>query len=154
MGIKITDTCILTHFLFVDDVFIFLNGGICDFTSLHNALGTFLKAMGMALNEAKSTITVTRCSQCETHYALRIFSFAILTLEQGLRYLGYRLKPHGYKITNWTWLITKVEKQLNIWYHKYLSRGGRLVLINVVFEATPTYWMSLPWIPRVILARL
>lgn len=61
--------------------------------------------------------------------------------------MGYRMKPLGYKIANWTWLISKLERRLDIWYHKYLSRAGRLVLIKVVLEATPVYWMSLAWIP-------
>jgi len=71
-----------------------------------------------------------------------------------LRYLGYRLKPLGYKIADWKWPISKVDKQLNIWYHKYLSRAGRLVLIKAVIEATPVYWMTLVWIPRGILSHL
>eukprot|EP00253_Pinus_taeda_P030029 PITA_30029 len=139
-GIKITDTCILTHLLFVDDVLIFLNGGIGDLTSLHNAFGIFQKATRMVLNEEKSTITTTRCSQHEIYYALRRFSFTPIPLQEGLRYLGYQLKPHG---ADWTWLITKVEKRLNVSYHKYLSRAGRLILIKVVLEAMPVYWMTL-----------
>jgi len=154
MGIKITNSYILTHLLFVDDVLIFLNGGIGDLTSLHNVFGTFQKAMRIMLNEEKSTIIAIGCSQHEIQYALRRFSFTILPLEEGMGYLGYQLKPHGYKIVDWTWLITKVEKRLNIWYHKYLSRAGRLVLIKVVLEAMPVYWMMLAWIPRGILARL
>jgi len=100
--------------LFVDDVFVFLNGGIGDLTSFHHALGTFLKATGMVLNEAKSTITAIGCSQYEIQFAHRQFDFVVLPLEERLRYLGYKLKPHGYKIVDWSWLITKVEKRLNI----------------------------------------
>lgn len=144
----------MTHLLFVDDVLIFLNGGIFDLTSLHNAFGTFQKAMGMVLNEAKSTIIATGCPQHEIQYALRRFFFTVLPLEEGLRYLSYQLKPHGYKIAYWTWLISKVEKRLSVSYHKYLSRAGRLILIKDVLEATPAYWMMLACIPRGILARL
>eukprot|EP00253_Pinus_taeda_P025252 PITA_25252 len=56
--------------------------------------------------------------------------------------------------TDWVWLITKVEKRLQVWYHRYLSRAGRLILIKFVIEATPVYWMALAWIPRGILSRL
>jgi len=47
-----------------------------------------------------------------------------------------------------------VEKRLQVWYHKYLSRAGRLILIKAVIEATPVYWMTLAWIPGGILSRL
>lgn len=149
-GIKITDDCTLSHLLFVDDLLILLNGGIGDTIVFHRALGTFLKATGMVINEAKSTITATGCSHHEVQFALRRF----VQLEDGLKYLGYRLKPIGYKIADWTWLISKVEKRLNIWYHKYLSRVGPLVLIKAMLEATPVYWMTLAWIPRGILSCL
>jgi len=75
-------------------------------------------------------------------------------MEEGLRYLGYKLKPLGYRITDWIWLIVKLEKRLNIWYHRYLSRVGRLTLIKGVLEATSVYWMALAWILRGILSRI
>lgn len=112
--IKITEDCTLTHLLFVDDVLILLNGGIGDTSAFHRSLGIFLKATVMVLNEAKSTISATSCSQHEIQSILKIFAFAEVQLEEGLRYLGYRLKPLGYKIADWTWLIAKVEKRLNI----------------------------------------
>eukprot|EP00253_Pinus_taeda_P029628 PITA_29628 len=84
-GIKITDTAILTHLLFVDDVLIFLNRGIGDLTTLHQAIGTFLKATGMVLNESKSTLTASRCTQNELQFALRRFPFTTQPIEEGLR---------------------------------------------------------------------
>eukprot|EP00253_Pinus_taeda_P035540 PITA_35540 len=75
-------------------------------------------------------------------------------VRDGLKYLGYKLKPLGYKIAYWTWLISKLEKVLNTWYLKYLSRAGRLTLIKSVLEATLVYWISLAWIPRGILNRV
>eukprot|EP00253_Pinus_taeda_P036677 PITA_36677 len=72
----------------------------------------------------------------------------------GIKYLGFRLKPNGYRIVDWLWLIAKVEKRLQVWYHRYLSRAGRLILIKAVIEATPVYWMALTWIPKGILNRL
>eukprot|EP00253_Pinus_taeda_P034418 PITA_34418 len=124
--LRITDECSLTHLLFVDDVMIFLDGSIRDSrTSIHESL---------------------LAQQC--------FPYSIHPLDHGLKYLGFRLKPVSSKITEWIWLVAKLEKLLNIWSHRYLSREGRLVLVKVVLEATPVYWMALAWIPRSILARL
>eukprot|EP00253_Pinus_taeda_P025808 PITA_25808 len=153
-GIKITKIFSLTHLLFVDNVLIFLSGGLADTCALHNVFDLFQKAIGMTINVQKSTLTAIGCSQYEVHYTLHWFPFPIHTMEEGLKYLGFRLKPGGYKIANWIWLIVKVEKRLNVWYNKYLTWEGRLTLIKAVLEATPVYWMSLAWIPRGILARL
>lgn len=78
----------------------------------------------MIINDGKSTLTVTTYSQHEIHYALHRFHFTQIDLEEGLKYLGYKLKLIGYKIVNWTWLIAKLEKRLNIWYLRFLSHAG------------------------------
>lgn len=153
-GINISEKNFLSHLLFVDDILIFLNGGIGDVTALHNNFLLFQQATGMMVNDSKSTITTVGCSRHEVAYATHRFPFTSSTLADGIKYLGYRLKPLGYKIADWTWLIAKVEKRLQIWYHKFLSRASRLILIKTVIEATPVYWMTLAWIPRGVLNRI
>eukprot|EP00253_Pinus_taeda_P028798 PITA_28798 len=106
------------------------------------------------INVHKSTLTAIGCSQHEVHFTLCWFPFSTHPMEEGLKYLGFRLKPGGYKIEDWIWLIVKVEKRLNVLYNRYLTQAGRLTLIKAVLEATRVYWMSLAWIPRGILARL
>eukprot|EP00253_Pinus_taeda_P033090 PITA_33090 len=123
IGINISDNFYLTHLLFVDDILIFLNGCIGDTTTLQNIFALFQQATGMMINESKSTITAVGCSQHESTYASHRFPFISLNLADGIKYLGYRLKPLGYRIADWTWLITKVEKRLQVWYHRYLSRA-------------------------------
>jgi hypothetical protein len=45
-------------------------------------------------------------------------------------------------------LIEKLEKRINGWIFRWLSRAGRLTLTKSVLEAIPVYWMSLAWIPK------
>lgn len=47
-----------------------------------------------------------------------------------------------------------MEKRINCWCHRFLFRAGRLILIKLVLEATPVFWMYLAWIPRGILHRI
>lgn len=101
-GIKIMDECTLNHLLFVDDVLLFLNGSIGDLTTIKNTLALFQTTTGMTVNCNKSTLTKARCTPHEIHYALQRFQYTLLRLEDGLRYLGYKLKPLGYKIVDWT----------------------------------------------------
>jgi hypothetical protein len=68
-----------------------------------------------------------------------------------LKYLGFYLKPNDYRKEDWKWLLKKLDKRLNTWSHRWLSRAGRLVLVKTVLEAIPVYWMSLSWIPKGIL---
>eukprot|EP00253_Pinus_taeda_P026822 PITA_26822 len=153
-GLKISDICYLTHLLFVDDVLILLDGSVHDTTSFSHILALFSKATGMEVNAAKSSITMTGTSVNESHTANMAFPYSTQPLERGLKYLGYWLKPTSQKITDWVWLVSKIEKRLSCWSHRYLSRAGRLILIKSVLEATPVFWMAMAWIPRNILAKL
>lgn len=92
-GVKITDKCILTHLLFVDDVLIFLNGSIGDLTDLQNVMAIFQTTTGMEINNLKYTLTVLGCTPHEIQFTLHKFPFTLLQLDDGLRYLGYWLEP-------------------------------------------------------------
>eukprot|EP00253_Pinus_taeda_P025399 PITA_25399 len=144
-GIKIADDFYLTHLFFVDDILIFLNGSIGDTTTLQNAMLLFQQATGMKINEQKSSITSVGCSVHESVFATQRFPFNSLSLADGIKYLGFRLKPNGYRIADWLWLIAKVEKRLQVWYHRYLSRAGKLILIKAVIEATPLLTSESLW---------
>lgn len=133
----------LTHLLFVDDILIFINGSVRDSTTLNEILQLFCSATGMEIKRGKSSISLSGCTNQETQLANQKFPFQETNILEGIKYLGFILKPDGYKIENWTWLITKIENRINCWHHRLLSKAGRLMLIKSVLEATPVYWMSL-----------
>ncbi|WMV17215.1 hypothetical protein MTR67_010600 [Solanum verrucosum] len=54
----------------------------------------------------------------------------------------------------WDTVIEKCEKKLARWKTQYLSRGGRLTLINLVLDSLPTFMMSLFPIPAGVIKRL
>eukprot|EP00253_Pinus_taeda_P008500 PITA_08500 len=152
-GLKISDICYLTHLLFVDDILILLDGSVQDTITFSRILDLFSKATGMEVNRAKSSITISGTSVNESISTSTAFPYNTQPLERGLKYLGYWLKPTNHKIADWVWLVSKFEKRLSCWSHRYLSRAGRLILIKSVLEATPVYWMALAWIPRNILSK-
>lgn len=69
-GLNILEHCILTHLLFVDDVLIFLNGGLRDSTTFFDILLLFSTTIGMEENQLKSTITLSACTPQEARVAL------------------------------------------------------------------------------------
>ena len=60
-----------------------------------------------------------------------------------MKYLGFYLKPRGYYLKDWDWLIAKVEKRIMNWSYRWLTKGGKLTLVKAVLEAIPIYWMHL-----------
>lgn len=82
-----------------------------------------------------------------------VFTFPLSKIENGLKYLGFNLKPCRYLIKDWDWLITKVEKRVKNWSFRWLSKGGKLILIKSGLESIPVYWMQF-WIPMTVIGKI
>jgi hypothetical protein len=68
-----------------------------------------------------------------------LFPFNFVDLNAGFRYLGYFLKPTNYRVEDWRWLLQKFEKRLGTWCHRWLTLGGRFILVKVVLESLLVY---------------
>jgi hypothetical protein len=75
-------------------------------------------------------------------------------LQNGLKYLGFIIKPGDYRKEDWAWLTAKFKKRSYVWCFRWISRGGRLKLKKSVLEAIPVYWISLAFTPKGVLDKL
>jgi hypothetical protein len=82
------------------------------------------------------------------------FNIQIISIDEGMKYLGFYLKPNNYRVADWKWMIQKVEKRIGNWSFHWLSMGGRLILAKSVLQSLPVYWLSLVKIPSSILHRI
>jgi len=142
-GVQISPNLQITHLLFEDDVLMFVSGSVREAGGLQEILSLFSKATGMEVNELKSTLSTNLLGEEERMAYTRAFPYSHHLLEDGLKYLGFKLKPNDYQKQEWKWLLEKLEKRIHSWSHKWLSRAGWLVLLKSVLEAIPVYWMSL-----------
>jgi hypothetical protein len=97
----------------------------------------------MEVNCHKSIFLAQNIDSSLKQRLISSFNILFINLEEGMKYLGFCLKPNGYKIVDWNWLIEKVDKRINNWTSRWLSLGGRLVLVKVVLQSIPVYWFSL-----------
>jgi hypothetical protein len=109
-GIKISNGLAITHLLFVDDILIFCDGSKRDADILTEGLTLFKLATSMIINAQKSNILFSRIEDEDIRHYLDILPFQTQTLEEGLKYLGFHLKPNDYRKNDWTWLLAKLEK--------------------------------------------
>ena len=144
----------LTHLLFVDDILLFCKGSSHDIDCLFRGLTLFKIAMGMVINFQKSSVSCHRLLDSDMRYLRGSLPIQVSEISEGIKYLGFFLKPNGYRKANWKWLVGKLEKRLILWSNKWLSRAGRLTLVKSVLEAIPIYWMSIAWIPKGVLDRI
>jgi hypothetical protein len=117
--------------LFVDDILIFCSGNIRDAKYLLNILDLFGKATWMEINSRKSTLSTYNLDREEIDLYKRIFPFEYKEMEEGLKYLGFHLKPNRYRKEDWTWLLEKLERRLKVWSFRWISRAGRVMLKNM-----------------------
>jgi hypothetical protein len=70
------------------------------------------------------------------------------------KYLG--IPMHYRKLSNkhWSLVEERFQKKLSSWKGKFLSSGGRLVLINSVLSSLPMFMMSFFAIPKGVRKRV
>jgi hypothetical protein len=67
------------------------------------------------------------------------FPYEVNHIANGFKYLGYTLKADRFKAEDWDWLLSKYENRINHWCNRWLTLGGRLVLVKAVLESQPVY---------------
>ena len=123
-GIKISPQLFLTHLLFVDDVLLFGMGSYDDWLAFKEILDTFCEASDMCISSNKSCFLHNDLDEDLLRSISSILPYKFDFLNKGFVYLGYFLKPSGYLIKDWHWLVKKFEKRISNWTNRFLSLGG------------------------------
>jgi hypothetical protein len=80
----------------VDDILIFYNGQRRDTEVLANILSLFHSTTGMQINIQKSTLSFSEMEREEKKFHQSLFPFTFQDFSEGLKYLGFHLKPNNY----------------------------------------------------------
>ena len=111
-GIQITSTLALTHLLFVDDVILMGTGTLLEWAAFDVILETFCKASGMSISLDKSCFLYNNIDIVNLLDIARVLPYQMEPILTGFKYLGYYLKPLGYRVCDWFWLVQKFEKRI------------------------------------------
>lgn len=150
-GVKVVACVSLTHLLFVDDVFLLGAITLVEWQTFKDILQLFCRASWMVFSEDKSQILENGFNENLLSHVRLLFPFNVTPLDSGVRKLGYYLKLNAYTKEDWHWLLKKVDKRIYLWCNIFLFLGGRSVLVKLVLENIPIYWLSMASIPKYIL---
>jgi hypothetical protein len=64
------------------------------------------------------------------------------------------LKTGAHRAADWDWLVSKVTNKIGLWCNRWLSLGGRYILVKTVLEGQPVYWMSMEALPHTVLNKI
>lgn len=70
------------------------------------------------------------------------------------KYLGLPVGANSRSMSTWEPLVENLSGRLNTWGHKYISFGGRIVLVNAVLNAIPIFYLSLLKLPVQVWKRI
>ncbi|KEH35783.1 hypothetical protein MTR_3g102690 [Medicago truncatula] len=66
------------------------------------------------------------------------------------RYLGLPVGENPGRIATWEPLLEHLAKKLNSWGNKYISLGGRIVLLNPILSSIPIFHLSFFKLPATV----
>ena len=131
---------------YADDTILFSEVDMEGLAALKVIILLFEGISGMKVNYHKSYLYLLNSSDDATS---RWFAngFGCQVGKLPISYLGIPIRLGKPNRADWSRVITKIERRLALWKGKLLSLGGRLVLLNSVLDALPTYILSIYRMP-------
>jgi hypothetical protein len=134
---------------YADDTLIIMRASVQAAARLKSLLDMFADATGLVINFHKSTlvpmhVTAEEVAAIQSALGCRVEGFP-------QTYLGLPLSCEKLTIANFMMLIAKVDRYLSGWCALLLSSVGRVVLLNAVLDALPTFAMGALELPPALL---
>ncbi|KAK3231067.1 hypothetical protein Dsin_002948 [Dipteronia sinensis] len=135
----------ITHLQFADDTILFLKPQMDYLLNTKWILRCFETASGLRINFHKTCLLKVGKNSVDTRSWARVFKCKRETLP--ITYLGFSLGGRLCAKIFWKNVVQWIEKRLVPWKKRFLSKGGRLVLVKSVISSIPSYFMSVFKIP-------
>jgi hypothetical protein len=136
---------VISHLQYADDTLCLGEATFENLWTLKAILRGFELVSGLKVNSSKSRIMGINVTQDFLRFASIFLNCRTSTVL--FTYLGLPVGASHQRATTWEPLINSLRKRLGGWGNKYVSRGGRIVLLNLVLNAISIYFLSFMKIP-------
>jgi hypothetical protein len=153
-GIKVSKLIKMVHLMFVDDVLLMSLANPEEWLCILEVLQRFCLVSGLSINLDKSTVHHWGISAPELQLLKATIPLNFKNLSEGFNYLGFHLRLGASSSEDWSWMVDTFKRKINFWCNKWLSLGGRLILVQSVLQSKAVYWMMLERLPLSIITTL
>ena len=101
-----------THLLFVEDVIVFGASTVKKWDAYKDALDLFCSATGMMVNTEKSSFMYLMVDDGTRGLISTFLPYYMEPITSGFKYPGFRLKPLGYRSSNWLWMVKRFDDKI------------------------------------------
>jgi len=131
---------VVSHLQFVDDTLILCEKSWVNIRAMRASLLLFEDLFGLKVNFSKSLLV-----RVNVHGSWLSEAALVLNCKVGVipfMYLGLPIGGNASRLAFWEPLINRINSRLSGWRSRYLSLGGRLVLLKYVISSLPVYALS------------
>ncbi|GKE49217.1 hypothetical protein Tco_1480475 [Tanacetum coccineum] len=117
-----------------------------------DVLELFSWLSGLKVNFAKTAMFGVNISEDEAEALAHYLNCS--TGSSPFEFLGVLIGANPRLVSTWTKVINRFRERLKGWKGRFLSFGGRIVMINSVLNSLPTHYMSLFLAPKGVVKQL
>jgi len=115
----------ISHNLFVDDIMIFRMLCWVTWKCIHDIPKNFQRASGILINEGKSVFYFDEGDRDQMEFVRELFNIEVKPIKEGMKYMGFHLKPVGYTKVHWLWITDRFFRRIAGWEYKCLWQAER-----------------------------
>jgi len=149
---RVGDVFSVTHLQFVDDTIIIGEKTWRNVRTMRAVLLLFEEVSGLKVNIHKSMLTGVNVPDSWLSEAALVMNCRRGTIL--FVYLGLPIGGDPRKLSFWKPVVDRIIPRLTSWNNKFLSFGGRLVLLKSVLTSIPVYFLSFFKAPACIISSI
>lgn len=130
----------ISHLLFAYDILLFIRDDDGFLENYYMIIKAFEQASGLNINFEKSSISEVNVSEDRVYTVASRWGCPPQPLP--ISYLGTPLGAKSSNISFWNPVVEKIQRKLDNWRFSYISKGGRLTLIQSTLSSIPLYTLS------------
>ncbi|WJX66218.1 hypothetical protein P8452_50797 [Trifolium repens] len=144
-GFKVNPNTLISHLQYVDDTIFIGEACVENLWSMKEILRWFELISGLKVKFSKSNIIGVNVHNSFLEGAASFLHCKVRSLP--FTYLSLPVGVNPRSKSTWKPVLKAIENRLHSWKNKYVSLGGRVVLINSVLASIPIFYLSFIKLP-------